>query len=88
MNVLTENEIARPWTANTQLQNDAIDTEQLEWWRLARTITCVALGTAMRRTCADFKLLIWPWRFAAASPASSTVRATQWARLQAVYQER
>jgi integrase len=49
MNVLTETEIAALWDAYLQLENDAIDTEQQEWWRLARTLTYVALGTAMRR---------------------------------------
>ena len=49
MNVLTETEIARLWTAYTQLEQDAPDAEQREWWRIARTLTYVALGTAMRR---------------------------------------
>lgn len=49
LNVLTETEIARLWTAYTQLETDAEDGEQKEWWRLARTLTFVALGTAMRR---------------------------------------
>ena len=34
LNVLTEIEIARLWTAYTQLENDAIDTEQHEWLSL------------------------------------------------------
>jgi len=49
LNVLTEIEIARLWTAYTQLETDAEDVEQKQWWRLARTLTFVALGTAMRR---------------------------------------
>jgi integrase len=63
MNVLTEPEIARLWTAYTQLENAAaentpIDTEQPAWWRLARTLTFVALGTALRRG----ELLALQWR--------------------------
>ena len=49
LNVLTEVETARLWTAYTQLETDAEDVGQKEWWRLARTLTFVALGTAMRR---------------------------------------
>jgi integrase len=49
LNVLTETEIARLWTSYTQLEQDAPDAEQREWWRLARTLTYVGLGTAMRR---------------------------------------
>jgi integrase len=49
LNVLTETEIARLWSAYTQLERDAEDEEQKAWWRLARTITFVALGTALRR---------------------------------------
>ncbi len=49
LNVLTETEIARLWTAYTQLEADEADPEQQEWWRLARTLTFTALGTAMRR---------------------------------------
>jgi integrase len=58
MNVLTETEIARLWTAYTQLETDAANDEQKEWWRLARTLTFVALGTAMRRG----ELLALRWR--------------------------
>jgi integrase len=58
MNVLTETEIARLWTAYGQLESDAIDTELRDWWRLARTITYVALGTGMRRS----ELLALRWR--------------------------
>ena len=49
LHVLTEIEIARLWTAYSQLETNAEDAEQKEWWRLARTLTFVALGTAMRR---------------------------------------
>jgi integrase len=57
MNVLTETEIARLWTAYTELETEADASEQV-WWRLARTITFVALGTAMRRG----ELLALRWR--------------------------
>jgi len=49
LNVLTETEIARLWTAYTQLEAAEPDPEQKQWWRFARTLTFVALGTAMRR---------------------------------------
>jgi integrase len=63
MNVLTETEIARLWTAYTHLEhaaaeNTPIDTANQAWWRLARTITFVALGTAMRRG----ELLALQWK--------------------------
>jgi integrase len=58
LNVLTETEIARLWTAYQQLENDATDSEQREWWQLARTLTFVALGTGMRRG----ELLALRWR--------------------------
>jgi integrase len=48
MSVLTETEIARLWSAYRELEADA-DAEEKVWWRLARTLTFVALGTAMRR---------------------------------------
>jgi len=48
MNVLTEAEIARLWTAYHQLEQDAA-AEEREWWRIGRALTFVALGTAMRR---------------------------------------
>ena len=47
--MLTETEIARLWTAYTQLETDADDDIEREWWRLAQTLTFTALGTAMRR---------------------------------------
>jgi integrase len=54
MSVLSEVEIARLWTAYGELEAEAeVDTEatgaRAAWWRLARTITFTALGTAMRR---------------------------------------
>jgi integrase len=48
LHVLSETEIAQLWHAYNELENDAEDKEKT-WWRLARTITFVALGTAMRR---------------------------------------
>jgi integrase len=57
MNVLTEVEIARLWTAYHDLEHHA-DDEEAVWWRLARTITFIGLGTAMRRG----ELLALRWR--------------------------
>jgi integrase len=57
MNVLTEAEIARLWTAYGELQAEA-DGDERVWWEIARTITFVALGTAMRRG----ELLALRWR--------------------------
>ena len=57
MNVLTETEIARLWTAYGELQH-AADEDEWDWWEIARTITFVALGTAMRRG----ELLALRWR--------------------------
>jgi integrase len=57
MNVLTEVEIARLWTAYGELEKEANDPERA-WWRLGRTLTFVALGTAMRRG----ELLALRWR--------------------------
>jgi integrase len=48
MNILSEVEIARLWTAYGELEAKCSPAEQA-WWRLARTLTFVALGTAMRR---------------------------------------
>jgi hypothetical protein len=47
MSVLSEVEIARLWTAYGELEAEATGIEAT-WWGLARTITIVALGTAMR----------------------------------------
>jgi integrase len=49
MNILNEVEIARLWTAYQQLERDAETDQQRAWWQLTRTLTFVALGTAMRR---------------------------------------
>jgi integrase len=57
MNVLSEIEIARLWNAYGELRADAHPEEKV-WWRLARTLTFVALGTAMRRG----ELLALRWR--------------------------
>src|SRR5680860_667904 len=48
MSVLSEVEIARLWGAYGELHAEA-GVEARPWWRIARTITFVALGTAMRR---------------------------------------
>jgi integrase len=48
LNVLTESEIARLWRAYNDLEHRARPGEQA-WWQLARTLTFVALGTALRR---------------------------------------
>jgi integrase len=57
MNVLTEAEIAFLWSAYGSLEREATDEERV-WWRIARTLTFVALGTAMRRG----ELLALRWR--------------------------
>jgi integrase len=57
MNVLSEVEIARLWSAYGELETEA-NEEEKRWWRLARTLTFVALGTAMRRG----ELLALRWR--------------------------
>lgn len=57
MQVLTEEEIAALWRAYEELEAEA-DEEEWPWWRMARTITFVALGTAMRRG----ELLALRWR--------------------------
>ena len=48
MSVLSEVEIARLLGAYVELEHEA-EAEQAEWWRLARQIVQVALGTALRR---------------------------------------
>jgi len=48
LNVLTEVEISRLWSAYGELEREATSEEQV-WWRLARTITFFGLGSAMRR---------------------------------------
>jgi integrase len=57
MNVLTEAEIALLWSAYGSLEREA-PVEERPWWRIARTLTFVALGTAMRRG----ELLALRWR--------------------------
>ncbi len=57
LHVLTETEIARLWTAYGELEAKA-EKEARVWWRLARTLTFVALGTALRRG----ELLALRWR--------------------------
>jgi integrase len=49
LNVLTETEIARLWTAYEQLETEPQEEAERVWWRLARTLTYIALGTALRR---------------------------------------
>lgn len=48
MNVLSETEIARLWAAYTTAI-EAAEATEAPWWRLARAVTFVALGTALRR---------------------------------------
>jgi integrase len=48
MQVLSEAEIDRLWTAYGELEREASDEER-PWWQLARAIAFVGLGTAMRR---------------------------------------
>jgi integrase len=57
LNILSEVEIARLQTAYRQLEAEA-ETEHKVWWQIARTLTFVALGTAMRRG----ELLALRWR--------------------------
>ena len=48
MNIVTETEIARLWTAYGE-EIEAAEESERPWWGLARTLTFVALGTALRR---------------------------------------
>jgi len=48
MQVLSEAEIARLWSAYGELEREA-SLEERPWWQLAQAITFVGLGTAMRR---------------------------------------
>jgi integrase len=57
MNILTEAEIALLWSAYESLEREA-PAEERVWWQIARTLTFVALGTAMRRG----ELLALRWR--------------------------
>ena len=49
LNILDQTEIARLNTAYQQLRERAASEDEREWWRIAHTLTFVALGTAMRR---------------------------------------
>ncbi len=57
LNVLSEVEIAKLWSAYGELEAEAKSAGRL-WWRLARNLTFVALGTALRRG----ELLALRWR--------------------------
>jgi integrase len=57
LNVLSEVEIGRLWGSYRELETEAAPGEEA-WWRLARTLSFVALGTAMRRG----ELLALRWR--------------------------
>jgi integrase len=69
LNVLSETEIARLWSAYGELEREAEPAAQV-WWRLARTLTFVALGTAMRRG----ELLALRWRHVQLLEGQLTVR--------------
>jgi integrase len=69
MNVLSEGEIAALLIAYRELEVDA-DPEEAVWWRLARRIVTVALGT----TCRRGELLGLAWRDVALFDAKLTVR--------------
>jgi integrase len=57
MQVLTDAEIARPWTAYGELAADAARNSR-PWWSVARRLVFVALGTALRQG----ELLALRWR--------------------------
>ncbi len=57
MQILTPAQIARLATAYNELEQSADESDRV-WWRLAHTLTLVALGTAMRRG----ELLALRWR--------------------------
>jgi integrase len=69
LNVLSEVEIAKLWSAYGELEAEGEQDEQV-WWRLARTLTFVALGTAMRRG----ELLALRWRDVRLLEGQLTVR--------------
>jgi len=69
LNVLSEAEIARLWSAYGELEAEA-EPGQKVWWLLARTLTFVALGTAMRRG----ELLALRWRSVELLEGRLTVR--------------
>jgi integrase len=58
LNVLTEVEIARLWSAYSELEREAEERDERAWWQIARALTFVALGTGMRRG----ELLALRWR--------------------------
>lgn len=58
LNVLSEVEIARLWSAYGELEREAEDEDARAWWRIAQALTFVALGTGMRRG----ELLALRWR--------------------------
>jgi integrase len=58
LQILTPAQIARLATAYRELEHEATAEGERAWWRLARTLTFVALGTAMRRG----ELLALRWR--------------------------
>jgi integrase len=58
LQILTPAQIARLATAYRELEHDAATEDERDWWRLARTLTFTALGTAMRRG----ELLALRWR--------------------------
>jgi integrase len=49
MNVLSEVEVARLLTAFVELEAEAADDDTARWWRLARRMVLVVLGTGLRR---------------------------------------
>jgi integrase len=69
MSILTEIEIARLWTAYREAQQASSDDER-PWWQLARALTFVALGTALRRG----ELLGLRWRDVELLEGKLTVR--------------
>jgi integrase len=69
LNVLSEVEVARLWGAYGELETEAGPEEKV-WWRLARTLTFVALGTALRRG----ELLALRWRDVQLLEGQLTVR--------------
>ncbi len=49
MNIVTETEIGRLWTAYREGIVTAADKDERIWWETARALTFIALGTALRR---------------------------------------
>jgi integrase len=69
MNVLSEGELAALLTAYRELEDDT-DEQEAPWWRLARRIVTLALGTGLRRG----ELLGLAWRDVELFDAKLTVR--------------